>query len=135
MDNIGEIINNLNFSSILWQIFGSLIFILADVISGVISAFIQKNLDSQKMREGLLRKILLVIVIALSFVAQQTFNITIISKVVCIYIILMEIISILENLKKAGIELGKIGDLLKVKNNDDNITLVFQKGENNEKRD
>lgn len=135
MDNINEIINNLNFSSILWQIFGSLIFILADVISGVISAFIQKNLDSQKMREGLLRKILLVIVIALSFVAQQTFNITIISKVVCIYIILMEIISILENLKKAGIELGKIGDLLKVKNNDDNITLVFQKGENNEKRD
>ena len=130
MDNIGEIINHLNFSSILWQVFGSLIFILADIISGVISAFIQKNLDSQKMREGLLRKILLVIVIALSFVAQQTFNITIISKVVCIYIIVMEIISILENVKKAGIDLGRLGDLLKIKSDEnDTITISLSKGD------
>lgn len=110
-----QIVANLNFTSFLWQVMASLLFILADIVSGVISAVIQKNLDSQKMREGLLRKILLIIVIALSFIVQQAFGIQTISKIVCIYIIIMEIISILENLKKAGIDLGKLGELLKVK--------------------
>lgn len=132
MDNIEGIVSNLNFTSVMWQIFGSLLFILADIISGVISAVIQKNLDSQKMREGLLRKMLLVIIIALSFIAQQVFGITAISKIVCIYIIVMEIISILENVKKAGIDLGRLGELLKVKPNEEDttVTLTFKKGEN-----
>ena len=73
------------------------------------------------MREGILRKILLILVVILSFIFQYTFNIPAISKVVCIYIIIMEIISILENVKKAGVDLGKLGDLLKIKNENDNI--------------
>ena len=75
------------------------------------------------MREGILRKILLILVVILSFIFQYAFNIPAISKVVCIYIIVMEIISILENLKKAGIELGKLGDLLKIKNENDTINV------------
>lgn len=130
MENVGELVNTLNFTGLLWQVLGSLIFILADVISGVISAVIQKNLDSQKMREGLLRKMLLIIIIALSFIAQQTFGISAISKIVCIYIIVMEIISILENVKKAGIDLGRLGDLLKIKPDErDNITITLTKGD------
>lgn len=116
---IEQIIANLNFTSLLWQVVASLLFILADIISGIISALIQHNLDSQRMREGLLRKFLLIIVIALSFIVQEAFGISTISKVVCIYIIIMEVISILENLKKAGIDLGKLGDLLKVKPEED----------------
>lgn len=130
--NINELINTLSFANITWQLIGSLIFILADVLSGVISALIQKNLDSQKMREGLLRKTLLIIVIALSFVVDFTFNITIISKVVCIYIIVMEVISILENLKKAGIDLGKLGELLKIKSEENTVNLVIKKEEGKE---
>lgn len=75
------------------------------------------------MREGILRKILLILVVILSFIFQYAFNIPAISKVVCIYIILMEIISILENVKKAGIDLGKLGDLLKIKNENDTINV------------
>lgn len=127
MENIEQIINTLNFSSLLWQVIGTFIFMLADIIIGFISAVIQKNVDSQKMREGLLRKILLVIIIALSFIVQYTFNITSISKVVCIYIIVMEVISILENIKKAGIDLGKLGELLKIKPEENTINLVVKK--------
>ena len=127
MENIEQIINTLNFSSLLWQVIGTFIFMLADIISGFISAVIQKNVDSQKMREGLLRKILLVIIIALSFIVQYTFNITSISKVVCIYIIVMEIISILENIKKAGIDLGRLGEILKIKTEENTINLVVKK--------
>lgn len=127
MENIEQIINSLNFSSLLWQVIGTFIFMLADVISGFISAVIQKNVDSQKMREGLLRKILLIMIIALSFIVQYTFGITSISKVVCIYIIVMEVISIMENIKKAGIDLGKLGELLKIKPEENTINLVVKK--------
>lgn len=75
------------------------------------------------MREGLLRKILLILIVILSFIFQNAFNIPTISKVVCIYLIIMEIISILENLKKAGINLGKLGELLKVKKDDETINV------------
>lgn len=75
------------------------------------------------MREGLLRKILLILVVILSFIFQYAFNIPAISKVVCIYLIIMEIISILENLKKAGIDLGKLGELLKVKKDEETINV------------
>lgn len=129
---INEIINNLNFTSLAWQVIGTLIFILFDVISGFISAIIQKNLDSQKMREGLLRKILLILIIALSFIIQYSFGITSISKIVCIYIIFMEVVSILENLQKAGIDLGKLGEILKIKTEDNTINLVVKKEEEKE---
>lgn len=121
--NIEQIITSLNFTNIFWQGGATLIFMIGDIISGVIQAVINKNLDSQKMREGLLRKILLIVVIILSFIFQYAFNIPVISKVVCIYLIVMEIISIMENLKKAGIDLGKLGELLKIKTEDETINV------------
>lgn len=75
------------------------------------------------MREGLLRKILLILIVILSFIFQYAFNIPAISKVVCIYLIIMEIISILENLKKAGVDLGKLGELLKIKTEEKTINV------------
>lgn len=127
--NIEQIILNLNFTNIFWQGGATLIFMIGDIISGVIQAVINKNLDSQKMREGLLRKILLIVVIILSFIFQYAFNIPIISKVVCIYLIVMEIISIMENLKKAGIDLGKLGELLKIKTEDETINVNIKEEE------
>ena len=83
---------------------------------GVISAIIQQNLDSKKMREGLYRKLLLIIAMLLGFVIQFTFfNMEIISKGVCLYIIFMEIVSILENLQKAGINFGEFGKIFNIK--------------------
>lgn len=130
---ISQVIQNLNFTNLLWQVVVTLCFILSDVIVGFISAVIQKNVDSQKMREGLLRKILLIIIIALSFIIQYGFNITLISKVVCIYIIIMEIISILENLKKAGIDLKKLGEILNIKNEENTVNVVIKKEDKNGK--
>ena len=129
MDNIEEIINALNFASLGWQIVSTLIFILSDTISGVISAIIKKELDSQKMREGLLRKILLIMIIILGFIVEYAFKLPYISKAICIYIVIMESISIMENMKKSGIELGKLGDLLKIKPENSTINLVVKNEE------
>lgn len=112
---IYEIINTLNFTSIMWQIITPFIFSLADVITGYIQAIINHNVDSQKMREGLLHKFLIIIIIILSFIIELAFSIKYVSGFVCIYVTLMEFISIIENLKKAGIDVGKIGNIIKNK--------------------
>lgn len=130
--DLNQIISNLNFSSVFWQVIASLIFMIGDYVSGFIQAVINNNVDSKIMREGLFRKILLILVILLSFIFQYAFNIPLISKVVCIYIIIMEIVSILENLKKAGVDLGKLGELLKIKTENQTIDVNIKSVENEE---
>lgn len=113
--DLSTIIQNLNFSNIIWQIITPFIFMLADIITGLLQAIITKTLDSQVMREGILRKLALCIVVVLSFIFSYAFNLQCVSIIVCIYLILMEVISIGENLKKAGVDLGKLGEFLKKK--------------------
>lgn len=112
---IQEIINSINFSSITWQILTPLIFSIADVITGFIQAVINKDVDSAVMRTGLLHKVLITLIVLLSFIADLTFSLSFISKIVCIYVIIMETTSILENIKKAGIEVGQLTKILQDK--------------------
>lgn len=111
--DLENLINTLNFSSIIWQIATPLIFSLCDVITGFIQAIINNEVQSKVMREGLLHKSLIIIIVFLSFVASLTFNISLISKAVCIYVIVMETMSIVENLGKAGIKIEIIDKILK----------------------
>lgn len=110
--SIEQIFSDLQFSNLIWQIVTPLIFSLADILTGYIQAIIHKNVQSQVMREGLLHKSLLIIVLVLGFIIQFAFNLTYVSVAICLYICIMEITSILENLKKAGIDL-KLADFLK----------------------
>ena len=48
----------------------------------------------------------------LSFIAHLAFDMNYIYTFVCGYVVFMEVISILENLKKAGINIGKFGKTL-----------------------
>ena len=109
------ILNTLNFSNIAWQILTPIIFSLADVLTGFIQAIINKNVDSSVMRNGLLHKILIIIVVFLGFVIDATFSLNIVAKIICSYIIIMELTSILENLKKAGLDFGPVTEILKNK--------------------
>lgn len=113
MNELLEIFKDFQFNGFVWQILAPLIFSLADIITGYIQALINNNVDSKKMRVGLWHKALITIVIALSFVIQFAFNLNHITSVVGIYVIVMEIVSILENLQKAGVPLGKFANLLK----------------------
>lgn len=112
--DIGEIIQSLSFSSILWQILAPILFSLGDIITGFIQAVINNDVDSTKMRTGLLHKILIILILFLSILLDITFNLSFCSKSVSIYIIVMEILSICENLTKAGVEMGKLSEILKI---------------------
>lgn len=109
-----EIIKTLTFSNIAWQVITPLIFSGLDIITGYIQAVINKNVDSKVMREGLLHKCLLIVAIVIGYVVEYAFNLKAVASIITIYICVMEIMSIAENLKKAGIEL-KIFDILKNK--------------------
>lgn len=110
-----EILKTLTFSNLIWQIVTPLIFIGADILTGFIQAIINKNVDSKIMREGLLHKCLLILAIMLGYIVQYAFNLNFIAQAITIYICFMEVVSILENFKKAGVDLKKMGDFLKKK--------------------
>lgn len=110
-----EIIETLNFSNIIWQIITPLIFSGLDILTGFIQAVINKEVDSRIMREGLLHKLLLILALLMGYTIQYAFNLNFIAKMITIYICAMEFVSILENFKKAGIDLKIIGDILKNK--------------------
>lgn len=109
-----KIIETLNFSNMTWQILTPIIFIICDIVTGFIQAIINKNVDSTKMRTGLLHKILILVILILSFVLDNAFSLPICSKLVSIYIIMMELTSIVENITKAGINIGKLTEILNI---------------------
>ena len=109
-----EIIKTLTFSSIGWQVIAPLIFSGLDILTGYIQAVINKNVDSKVMREGLLHKCLLIVAIVVGYIVEYAFGLSAVASVITIYICIMEVMSIAENLRKAGLEL-KIFDILKNK--------------------
>ena len=80
--------------------------IIIDVITGVIFAVLTKSLNSTKMRQGGMHKIAEVIAVIFSAYEEHSMdmlNINVglsIFKLVCAYLIIMECISIIENLGK-----------------------------------
>ena len=114
-----EVAQNLHFTNVIWQVILPLVLSLVDIITGYLQARINNDVQSKIMREGLIHKILQIIIIAVSFMFQFAFNLKSISVIVCIYICLMELTSIVENLKKAGIDF-KIFEILLGKGENDN---------------
>lgn len=95
-----------------WAIAGAAFMMLFDLVSGFAVAVINKEVSSSKMREGLAHKMVLLLFIALSLavevlslhVADFGFcGVTVYA--VCVFIIVMEVSSILENLCRAYPEL------------------------------
>lgn len=89
-------------------------FMLLDIVTGVIMALKTKNLNSSKMREGLYKKagniVLIAVGIGIDLLQQQYtigFNVPVASAI-CISLIVMEIISILENAGKINPQLMQI---------------------------
>ena len=112
--DIQNIIENLDFSSLGWMIATPIIFSILDIVTGFIQAVINHDVQSSKMRVGLLHKILICIVLLAGFVFGLSFNLPVIPKFISGYIVIMEVISIFENLKKAGLDFSVFLDFFKL---------------------
>lgn len=87
--------------------------ILADIITGFVKAWATKSLDSKILRKGLLHKFSEIFLAGISYGAEYatkyiSLDISIpLYNAVCSYIVLMEIISVFENLIVINPDLGK----------------------------
>ena len=85
-----------------------LIFMLCDVVSGLAKAYVQKNIISHKMRSGIIKKCgeMMIILLTAIVVYSVQWPHQIIA-IVSVYMILMETISIMENLDGLGVPIPK----------------------------
>lgn len=88
----------------IWAMAGVCMFMSLDIVSGFIQAVINRCLNSTKMREGILHKVSIALVVVavciLEVLAQHVAGLSIegLGTVpVCVIIILMELVSIWEN--------------------------------------
>lgn len=87
--------------------------ILADIITGLVKAWSTKTLNSQALRKGLLHKFSEIFLCGISYGAEYaTHYISIdvsipLFNATCSYIVLMEIISVFENLTAINPDLSK----------------------------
>lgn len=101
-DFIG-IIKTLHFASIVWLLFLPTAMMGIDIITGLLGAWVAKDFQSAKMRSGLAKKCgeLLIILIGLLFTFGMELPDYILNFVV-LYIIIMELMSVIENTEKLG---------------------------------
>lgn len=97
-------LESIKFTRDYWLILLPLICAVADIVTGWIQATVNGTWDSTKMRKGLYRKggellaVLLTWVICIALVLPMD-----VTTFVAAYIVIMEVVSVIENLDQAGV--------------------------------
>lgn len=92
----------------LMMVFLPIVFMASDMLIGFLAAASKQEIVSTKMRSGLMKKVCLLTSLLLVIAISEMTNIpSSVSPLVSSYICLCELISIIENLKKAGIKIPK----------------------------
>lgn len=99
-----------------WALWFALLFILFDVITGYAQAIANRCIDSGKMRRGFWHKVAIILVLLLADIIDAGLNMGLgmgsagiaapIFEVACGYVVVMELTSILENIKLLNPELA-----------------------------
>ena len=100
MDNL----QNITFTHRYWVLLLPIFLMAADIITGWIQATINGTWDSTKMRTGLFRKSEELLVIVIAYVVYVAIELPVdVPAFIAGYIIVMEIISVCENMDQAGL--------------------------------
>ena len=99
-----SVVKEIQFTHRYWVLLLPLILMSADIVTGWIQATINGTWDSTKMRTGLFRKSGEMLVIVIAYVISVAIALPVdIPAWIAIYICIMEIISVCENLDQAGV--------------------------------
>lgn len=99
-----ESLQNITFTHRYWILLLPLALMTADIITGWIQASINNTWDSTKMRVGLFRKSGELLVVIVAYVIYAAISLPVdVPAFVASYIVIMEVISVFENLDLAGI--------------------------------
>ena len=97
-------IQEVNFTSRYWVLLLPLILMAADIITGWIQATVNGTWDSTKMRKGLYRKSGEILIIVLAYVISVAVSLPFdVAAFIAGYVVIMELISVCENLDQAGL--------------------------------
>ena len=104
-------LSTFTYSHIYWIFLLPLIGAGADIVTGWIQATINGTWDSTKMRKGLYRKGGELLVVIIAFIAEEAVPALASYRLatwISFYIVVMEAVSVLENLNQAGVNFPKV---------------------------
>lgn len=135
MEELKEILSNVHFTNEVWAIVLPIILMGIDIITGLVNAWIKKEVLSSKLRKGLGKKLGEISALLIGEMFVLAFGLpTFVSDGISIYIIVMELISICENLEKLGVPVPKfIRQALAITN--ENIQNGSEKEESDDKEE
>ena len=111
MDEITEMLQNVSFQDPGWILLVPTCLMGFDVLTGVVHAWSTGHLKSYRMREGLGRKFGEITILCIGQIFTVGMNLPwYILPGISFYIIVMELVSICENLKKLGLPMPKFID-------------------------
>lgn len=102
------VITDFEIENYIWFILLPLILEVLDVITGYLNAWINDDIQSKKMREGLGKKVGELVYCAVALLINILFNIPSISYFITGYICFMEIMSLAENCDKLGVPMPNV---------------------------
>lgn len=102
-ENLLSELMQLKFVADYWVIVLPCILMALDIITGYYNAWEKHKVSSSKMRDGLGKKLGELVYIVVGILIAFAFGIKMIEYFISIYVIYMEIISLLENCKKLGV--------------------------------
>lgn len=123
-------LNNISFTHRYWVLLLPLILMAADIITGWIQATINGTWDSTKMRKGLYRKSGELLIIVLAYVISIAIKLPFdAASFIGGYVIIMELISVCENLNQAGLPVPawivkRLGKVAKDMTEDDPTEMI-----------
>jgi toxin secretion/phage lysis holin len=104
MEEIKELLNTFHFTNEIWAVMIPIILMGIDVLTGIVNAWVKGEIKSSKLREGLAKKFGEISVIIIGEIFVLGFGLSnFLTDGIAIYLIIMELISICENLDKLGV--------------------------------
>lgn len=108
MDEIKELLTQFHFTNDVWTVMLPVVLMLIDIITGLTNAWIKHELDSSILRKGLGKKLGEMAAILVGEMFVVAFDLThFVADGISLYVIVMELISICENLEKLGVPIPK----------------------------
>lgn len=104
MEEIKELLNTFHFTNEVWAVMIPIILMGIDILTGIVNAWVRGEIKSSKLREGLAKKFGEISVIIIGEIFVLGFGLSnFLVDGIAIYLIIMELISICENLDKLGV--------------------------------
>ena len=99
-----DTLQNISYTHRFWVFLLPLVLMAADIVTGWIQASVNGTWDSTKMRKGLFRKSGELMIIIVAYVIYEAIALPVdVPCCISAYVVIMEILSVLENLDQAGL--------------------------------